>query len=136
MLLLFLLGFPFFSHFLTFSRSCNGHAPLIIQEGCACAGQKVQPRRVGQNYKTQQFQLHGNGENFSVLNCSIFTDDSDRTRKDLCVLNCTMFTHDFLCARTTFALAKVSVALFFNFLINLFLASLPPRGRATGTPLS
>jgi hypothetical protein len=26
-------------------RSCNGHAPLIIQEGRARAGQKIQPRR-------------------------------------------------------------------------------------------
>jgi hypothetical protein len=29
-------------------RSCNEHAPLIIQEGRARAGQIVQPRREGQ----------------------------------------------------------------------------------------
>jgi hypothetical protein len=33
--------------FLTSLRSCNGHAPLIIQEGRARAGQRVQPHRVG-----------------------------------------------------------------------------------------
>jgi hypothetical protein len=32
----------------TYSRLCNGHAPLLIQKGCASAGQKVQLRLVGQ----------------------------------------------------------------------------------------
>jgi hypothetical protein len=35
--------------FLTFLRSCNGHAPLLIQKGRAPARQKVQPLRVRQN---------------------------------------------------------------------------------------
>jgi hypothetical protein len=34
--------------FPTFLRSCNGHAPLLVQEGRALAGQNVQPRRDGQ----------------------------------------------------------------------------------------
>jgi hypothetical protein len=42
-------SFPLSSHLLTSLRSCNGHAPLIIQEGRARAGQNVQRRRDGQN---------------------------------------------------------------------------------------
>jgi hypothetical protein len=42
-------------------RSCNGHAPLIIQEGRACAGQIVQPRRVGHPH-TRQFLSTRMGE--------------------------------------------------------------------------
>jgi hypothetical protein len=38
----------FHPHFLTSMRSCNRHAPLLIQEGRARAGQYVQPLRVGQ----------------------------------------------------------------------------------------
>jgi hypothetical protein len=38
-----------FPCFPTYSRSCNGHAPLLIRKGPARAGQKVQPRQVGQN---------------------------------------------------------------------------------------
>jgi hypothetical protein len=47
----FFLLFSVFSppRFPTSLRSCNGHAPLISQEGRARAGQKVQPRRVRQN---------------------------------------------------------------------------------------
>jgi hypothetical protein len=46
--IIFFLPVLFHPRFLTSMRSCNGHAPLIIQEGCARAGQNVQPRRVGQ----------------------------------------------------------------------------------------
>jgi hypothetical protein len=35
----------FFLFFLTLVGSCNGHAPLIIREGRARAGQIPQPRR-------------------------------------------------------------------------------------------
>jgi hypothetical protein len=38
-----------FPPFPTSWRSCNGPAPLLIQEGRARAGQKVHPSRVGQN---------------------------------------------------------------------------------------
>jgi hypothetical protein len=37
----------FFSSLPTSLRSCNGHAPLLIQKGRARAGQEVTPRRVG-----------------------------------------------------------------------------------------
>jgi hypothetical protein len=39
----------FYFSTLTSVRSCNGHAPPIIQEGRARAGQIPQPRRDGQN---------------------------------------------------------------------------------------
>jgi hypothetical protein len=37
----FLIPIFFHPHFLTSMRSCNGHAPPIIQEGRACAGQST-----------------------------------------------------------------------------------------------
>jgi hypothetical protein len=48
MLCLFLASsLLFFSSTLTSMRSCNGHAPLIIQEGRARARQIPQPRQDG-----------------------------------------------------------------------------------------
>jgi hypothetical protein len=46
--------FWFFLSFLSLlpnllTRSCNRRTPLLIQKGCARAGQKVQPRQVGQS---------------------------------------------------------------------------------------
>jgi hypothetical protein len=51
-----ILTSPFF---LTSSRSCKGHAPLIIQEGRARVGQKVQPCRVGQDSSLDSSIAHG-----------------------------------------------------------------------------
>jgi hypothetical protein len=45
------LGFFVFSFpcFPSYTRSCKGHTPLLIQKGCARPGQKVQPRQVSQS---------------------------------------------------------------------------------------
>jgi hypothetical protein len=57
--LFFLCPLPRFS---TYSRSCNGHAPLLIQKGRTQAGQKVQPRRVGQNSAPDSSTALGEGK--------------------------------------------------------------------------
>jgi hypothetical protein len=44
-----------------FLRSCNGHAPLIIQEGRAHAGQNVQPCRDGQSSDLDSSKAQGRG---------------------------------------------------------------------------
>jgi hypothetical protein len=61
----FFLG-PVYSFplFLTYSRSCNEHAPLLIQKGRARAGQKVQPRRVRQNSALDSSTALGEGKMF------------------------------------------------------------------------
>jgi hypothetical protein len=58
----FLFFLTFSSRFLTSTRSCNGHAPLIIQEGRARAGQKVQPRRARQSSKLNSSKALRRGE--------------------------------------------------------------------------
>jgi hypothetical protein len=59
-------SFFFFSHFLTSLRSCNRHAPLIIQEGRARAGQIVQPRQDGLSSDLDSSIAHVNGEKVKV----------------------------------------------------------------------
>jgi hypothetical protein len=66
----FLIFLTFSSHFLTSSRSCNGHAPLIIQEGRARAGQKVQPRRVRQSSALNSSKARGKGRKDGKRKCS------------------------------------------------------------------
>jgi hypothetical protein len=91
-------SFLFFSfHFLTSSRLCNGHAPLIIQEQRARAGQNVQPRRDRPNSDLNSSLAHGNREKISVLNC---TSLSSRMflHKDFSVIMA--FAHGMTCTCT------------------------------------
>jgi hypothetical protein len=69
----FLFFLTFSSQFLTSSRSCNRHAPLIIQKGRARAGQKVQPRRVGPN---------------SSLDSSIALRRGEKRKEKKCLAKC------------------------------------------------
>jgi hypothetical protein len=54
-----ILPFKFFPHFSTSLRSCNGHAPLLVQERRARAGQHVQSRRDGQYSYLNSSLAHG-----------------------------------------------------------------------------
>jgi hypothetical protein len=64
--LLFLCSFP---RFPTLSRSCNGHAPLLIQKG---RGQKVQPRQVRQSSALNSSKAVGTWER-NVLHTEVHT---------------------------------------------------------------
>jgi hypothetical protein len=67
--------------FPTYSRSCNGHAPLLIQKGRARAGQRVQPRRVGQNSTPDSSTALGKGKKClaKCLSHSFFANDSSQS---------------------------------------------------------
>jgi hypothetical protein len=108
-----------FLAFPTYSRSCNGHTPLLIQKGCARAGQKFQPRRVGQCASPDSSIAQGNGRERGVDKVSF-------------ALTLSHFVATL--ARTCKCLFGV-FSLFFPYLFFLFLASQPTQSHATGTPL-
>jgi hypothetical protein len=55
-----------FPRFPTYSRSCNGHVPLLIQKGRARARQKFLPRRVGQSAAPDSSTALGKGEKWCL----------------------------------------------------------------------
>jgi hypothetical protein len=74
---------------LTSLRSCNGHAPLIIQEGPARAGQKVQPRRVrlSSALNSSKALRKGGGSRGRGRRVSSRSRSRGRTRKHLQMLH-------------------------------------------------